>query len=77
VIVKVSFSHVFSQNARVQYRYPDGRSRTKIFSADASLQEVYDFANQEVADTFGRDNFSLSTTYPARQLDKVFLSLWQ
>jgi hypothetical protein len=34
---------------------------------------VYDFANEEVAATFGRDNFSLSTTYPARQLDKVGL----
>ena len=63
-----------SQLARVQFRYPDGRSKTKIFPAEAPLQEVYDFANEEVAATFGRDNFTLSTTYPARQLDKVIIT---
>lgn len=58
-----------SKSARVQFRFPDGRSKTKIFSSDAPLQEIYDFVNGEVGDGFGRDNFSLSTTYPARQLD--------
>ena len=61
----------FSEHARIQFRYPHGGSKTKIFPAEATLQQIYDFANDEVASTFGRDNFSLSTTYPARQLDKV------
>ena len=68
---KKYFLILFSKSARVQLRYPDGRSRTKVFPADSVLQVVYDFANDEVAATFGRDNFSLSTTYPARQLDRV------
>ena len=63
----------FSEHARIQFRYPHGGSKTKIFPAEATLQQIYDFANDEVASTFGRDNFSLSTTYPARQLDKVKL----
>jgi len=71
--LQINYVSIYSQVARVQYRYPDGRSKTKIFPAEAPLQEVYDFANEEVAATFGRDNFTLSTTYPARQLDKVII----
>ena len=69
--MKVTYFSDFSNSARVQFRFPDGRSRTKIFPADSALQVVYDFANEEVAATYGRDNFSLSTTFPARQLDQV------
>jgi len=57
-----------STTARVQFRLPDGRSQTKSFEADAPLSDVYAFVSDELETGFGR-SFSLSTTYPRRQLD--------
>jgi len=57
-----------STTARVQFRLPDGRSQTRSFEADAPLSDVYAFVSDELETGFGR-SFSLSTTYPRRQLD--------
>jgi len=57
-----------STAARVQFRLPDGRSQTRSFDAGAPLSDVYNFVADEIETGFGR-SFSLSTTYPRRQLD--------
>lgn len=54
--------------ARVQFRLPNGSSQTQSFSAGAPLSSVYQFVTDEVNTGLGR-NFSLSTTFPRRQLD--------
>jgi len=57
-----------STAARVQFRLPDGRSQTRSFDAGAPLSDVYNYVADEIETGFGR-SFSLSTTYPRRQLD--------
>jgi len=53
--------------ARIQFRLPDGRNQTKQFPADSPLSELYTFVETSVETGFS--TFSLSTTFPRRQLD--------
>jgi len=53
--------------SRLQFRLPDGRSRTHEFSADSSLDEVYKWVSTDLEAGFSR--FTLSTTFPRRNLD--------
>lgn len=53
--------------ARIQFRLPDGRNQTKQFPADTPLAELYTFVQTEMETGFS--TFSLSTTFPRRQLD--------
>jgi len=52
--------------ARIQFRLPDGRNQTKQFPAETPLSELYTFV---VTIEPGFTSFSLSTTFPRRQLD--------
>jgi len=54
--------------ARLQFRLPDGRSRTNQFPADSTLDEVYKWVTTDLDSGFSR--FSLSTTFPRRNLDE-------
>ena len=53
-----------SNDARIQFRLPDGSSTNHVFSADASLDDVREFVIQEVRPPFS--HFSLCTTFPRR-----------
>eukprot|EP00088_Acartia_fossae_P037646 TRINITY_DN3884_c0_g1_i3.p1 TRINITY_DN3884_c0_g1~~TRINITY_DN3884_c0_g1_i3.p1 ORF type:complete len:503 (+),score=139.90 TRINITY_DN3884_c0_g1_i3:34-1509(+) len=53
--------------ARLQFRLPDGSSRTHHFPADTTLDEVYKWVSTDLDSRFS--NFSLSTTFPRRSLD--------
>jgi len=53
--------------ARIQFRLPDGRNMTKQFPADSPLAELYTSVTSDM-DT-GFTSFTLSTTFPRRQLD--------
>lgn len=53
--------------ARIQFRLPDGRNMTKQFPADSPLEELYTSVTSDM-DT-GFTSFTLSTTFPRRQLD--------
>merc|ERR1712037_431193 len=52
--------------ARIQFRLPDGRTQTKQFPAETPLSSLYDFVAPIEPDF---TSFSLSTTFPRRQLD--------
>jgi len=52
--------------ARIQFRLPDGRNQTKQFPAETPLSELYTFVTTIEP---GFTSFSLSTTFPRRQLD--------
>jgi len=52
--------------ARIQFRLPDGRNQTKQFPAETPLSSLYDFVATIEP---GFSSFSLSTTFPRRQLD--------
>jgi len=56
-----------SNVARVQFRLPDGRSKTTRFEPDDKLECLYAFVRDEITLPFRR--FSLSTAFPTRQLD--------
>ncbi len=58
-----------SSVARVQFRLPDGGSRAERFDPDAPLSELYSHVEREVRPGFAGGRFSLSTTFPSRQLD--------
>ncbi|XP_077071965.1 UBX domain-containing protein 4 isoform X2 [Siphateles boraxobius] len=51
--------------ARIQFRLPDGSSFTNQFPSEARLQEVRQFAAQEVGNRYGQ--FSLATMFPRRE----------
>ncbi|XP_039539363.1 UBX domain-containing protein 4 isoform X1 [Pimephales promelas] len=51
--------------ARIQFRLPDGSSFTNQFPSEARLQEVRQFAAQEVGNRYG--HFSLATMFPRRE----------
>uniref|UniRef100_A0A3P9H4J6 UBX domain-containing protein 4 n=1 Tax=Oryzias latipes TaxID=8090 RepID=A0A3P9H4J6_ORYLA len=51
--------------ARIQFRLPDGSSFSNQFPSQSRLQEVWDFAAQEVGSRYG--NFSLATVFPRRE----------
>lgn len=53
--------------ARIQFRLPDGRNSTKQFPANAPLSDVYKFVREDIETGFR--GFSLSTTFPRKQLD--------
>jgi Na+-transporting methylmalonyl-CoA/oxaloacetate decarboxylase gamma subunit len=55
--------------ARVQFRLPDGRSQTTQFDAGEPLAVLYAYVREQMTHPFGR-NFSLSTTFPSRVLDR-------
>ncbi|XP_056127326.1 UBX domain-containing protein 4 isoform X2 [Rhinichthys klamathensis goyatoka] len=64
--------------ARIQFRLPDGSSFTNQFPSEARLQEVRQFAAQEVGNRYGQ--FSLATMFPRREftaedLEKSLLEL--
>lgn len=52
--------------ARIQFRLPDGRNQTKQFPAESPLSSLYTFVATIEP---GFTSFSLSTTFPRRQLD--------
>ena len=64
---KNQFSSIFSSVARIQFRLPDGRSQMDRFDPDEPLEVLYRFVEDSVKPGFSR--FSLSTTFPSRQLD--------
>merc|ERR1739846_218175 len=51
--------------ARIQFRLPEGGTRTNAFPADAPLADVYKYVGEELSDfvTF-RSGFSLYVTFP-------------
>ncbi|GBM96999.1 UBX domain-containing protein 4 [Araneus ventricosus] len=53
-----------SNEARIQFRLPDGSFTNQSFSADASLEEARRFVREVVRPPFA--NFSLCTTFPRR-----------
>jgi len=53
--------------ARIQFRLPDGRNQTKQFPADSPLSSLYEFVGSSIE--LGFSTFTLSTTFPRRQLD--------
>jgi len=53
--------------SRIQFRLPDGRSRTQQFPAESQLDEVYTWVSTSLDSGFSK--FSLSTTFPRRNLD--------
>jgi len=57
-----------SETARLQFRLPDGRHQTKQFPSSSALSVVYDWVGAEL-DTGFHGGFSLSTTFPRRDLD--------
>jgi len=54
-----------ASTARIQLRLPDGSSRTHHFPAEAPLSDLFAFVRSDTAYT----SFSLSTTFPRRNLD--------
>merc|ERR1719328_1041137 len=53
--------------ARIQFRLPDGSSQTQHFPADSPLSELYTFVRTGLTTQYS--SFSLSTTFPRRNLD--------
>lgn len=53
-----------SNEARIQFRLPDGSSTNHVFPADSSLDDARRFVINEVRPPFS--NFSLCTTFPRR-----------
>ena len=58
---------LLSTVARLQFRLPDGRAQTRHFDPEDALAAVYDFVGEM---NVGFRDFSLSTTYPSKQLDR-------
>lgn len=57
-------SALHSNEARLQFRLPDGSFSTHCFPAEATLEEARTYVRQEVRPPFS--NFSLCTTFPRR-----------
>ncbi|GFY35152.1 UBX domain-containing protein 4 [Trichonephila clavipes] len=57
-----------SNDARIQFRLPDGSFTTHCFSADASLEEARRFVIEVVRPPFS--SFSLCTTFPRRHFSE-------
>ena len=55
--------------ARIQFRLPDGRTRTQQFPAEDALAALYTFVSEKMDSPF--TSFSLSTTFPTRSLDAM------
>merc|ERR1740128_374175 len=53
--------------SRIQFRLPDGRTQTHQFQASAPLDTVYAWVTSDLETSF--TDFSLSTTFPRRELD--------
>jgi len=53
--------------SRIQFRLPDGRTQTHQFEASAPLETVYAWVTSDLETSF--TDFSLSTTFPRRELD--------
>ena len=60
--------------ARLQFRLPDGSSQTQHFPAETPLQEVYSFVRTGLT-SHSYTSFSLSTTFPTRNLDTEDMSM--
>ena len=61
--------------ARVQFRLPEGGTRTNAFPADAPLSEVYKYVEEEMSDSISfRSGFSLFITFPRSLLDEKPMS---
>ncbi|XP_032777126.2 UBX domain-containing protein 4 [Daphnia magna] len=54
--------------ARLQFRLPDGSTRTDQFSSDAKLSAVIEFIDREIQPSFRP--YTISTTFPRRQFDE-------
>lgn len=63
--------------ARIQFRYPDGRHTNSTFEANAFLQSLFEFVDADPINVFGAGNYTLSSSFPTRQLDKVGLQCLQ
>jgi len=59
-------------SARIQFRLPDGSSQTQLFPSESPLSEVYNFVRTGLTTKYS--NFSLSTTFPRRNLDTLDMS---
>ncbi|XP_064470814.1 UBX domain-containing protein 4-like isoform X2 [Ornithodoros turicata] len=57
-----------SQQARIQFRLPDGSSATHTFEADATLQELHNFVIQTIQPGFTTFNFSIM--FPRREFTR-------
>ena len=66
--VELQRCYFSSTVARIQFRLPDGRAQTRHFDPDDALSKLYDFVGQDL--NVGFADFSLSTTFPSRQLDR-------
>lgn len=55
---------VNSNEARLQFRLPDGSYNNHVFPADSSLEDVRNFVRNEIRPPFS--NFTLCTTFPRR-----------
>ncbi|XP_054724413.1 UBX domain-containing protein 4-like isoform X2 [Uloborus diversus] len=53
-----------SNEARLQFRLPDGSSRNHTFSADSTLEQARTFVREQVQPPFS--HFTLCTTFPRR-----------
>jgi len=56
-------------SARIQFRLPDGSSQTQLFPSESPLSEVYNFVRTGLTTKYS--SFSLSTTFPRRNLDTL------
>merc|ERR1711973_155000 len=56
-------------SARIQFRLPDGSSQTQLFPSESPLSEVYNFVRTGLTTNYS--SFSLSTTFPRRNLDPL------
>jgi len=59
-------------SARIQFRLPDGSSQTQLFPSESPLSEVYNFVRTGLTTKYS--SFSLSTTFPRRNLDTLDMS---
>ncbi|XP_057380420.1 UBX domain-containing protein 4-like [Daphnia carinata] len=57
--------------ARLQFRLPDGSTRTDQFSSDAKLSAVIEFIDREIQPNFRP--YTISTTFPRRQFDEFHM----
>ena len=61
--------------ARVQFRLPEGGTRTNAFPADAPLSDVYKYVEEGMSDSISfRSGFSLFITFPRSLLDEKPMS---
>ena len=59
-----------SNEAKIQFRFPDGSTITNIFSADEQLRKIYHF----VTENSDYRNFELSTTFPKQVFTSTQMS---